>query len=48
MINLIFIGYILSNLGLLHGWCLFWYVLAIVFNINISIIKSIIKVSLEN
>lgn len=48
MINLIFIGYILSSLELLHGWCLFWYIVAIILNVNIKIIKSAIKLALED
>lgn len=30
MIPMIFIGYILDKLGFLTGWCLFWYILALI------------------
>lgn len=26
MIEMIFIGVILNHLGILKGWCLFWYI----------------------
>ena len=30
MIAMIFIGIILNYLGLLHGWCLFWYIFSFI------------------
>lgn len=36
MIPMIFIGIILSHLGMLNGWCLFWYIVGFIVNINIK------------
>lgn len=32
MIAMIFIGIILNHLGLLKGWCLFWYIIGFIFS----------------
>lgn len=33
---MIFIGVILNKLGMLHGWCLFWYILSIIASIDVK------------
>lgn len=37
MIAMIFIGIILNYLGLLHGWCLFWYIFGFVLTVGIKV-----------
>lgn len=37
MIAMIFIGVILSHLGMLKGWCLFWYIVAMIIKVSIDV-----------
>lgn len=37
MIAMIFIGVILSHLGMLKGWCLFWYIIGLLCSVGIDI-----------
>ena len=36
MIAMIFIGVILNHLGMLKGWCLFWYIIGMLCNVSIK------------
>lgn len=40
MIAMIFIGIILAHLGMLKGWCLFWYIIGLLCSINIEVSKN--------
>lgn len=33
MIPMIFIGIILNHLDMLHGWCLFWYIVCFILQV---------------
>lgn len=37
MISLVFIGFILNEIGILKGWVLFWYILGVI----VQILKDI-------
>lgn len=37
MIAMIFIGIILYHLGMLKGWCLFWYIVGMIIKVSINV-----------